>query len=47
MDIFVPDKIRVGKQFRFGFVRFTKREEVEKAISRNNELLIKGRSIRV
>lgn len=45
VDVFVPNKIRYGKNFCFGFVRFKHKQEVENTIWRNNSLEVKGRKI--
>lgn len=45
IDVFVPNKNCVGKQFKFRFVRFRRHEEVEKAIRIKNGMFVKGKRI--
>lgn len=47
LDTFIPYTLRIGKDTRFGFVRFQKEDQASHAINRNNGLLIKGQKLEV
>lgn len=47
IDVYVSEKVRKYSNFKFGFVRFRREDEVARVIRRINNLLIKGNKIKV
>lgn len=45
LDVYVPNRIRKGKNYKFGFVKFKRKSDVDRAIRRNRDFQIKGMKI--
>lgn len=42
VDVYISNKARANKNFKFNFIRFAKREEAIRAMQRNNGLEVNG-----